>query len=91
LEESAQPGGRTGRLIEIMILKALALHEAGDTAQAMVVLTKSLALAEPEGYIRIFLDEGKPIHKLLKQLNTSELTTSVKNHVNRLLEAFVPA
>ena len=60
LEDTAQSFGRLGRLIEIMILKALALQAVGDAAQADSALTNSLTLAEPEGYLRIFLDEGQP-------------------------------
>jgi LuxR family maltose regulon positive regulatory protein len=88
LEESAHSGGRQGRLIEIMILKALALQAAGDTTQAVVALAKSLTLAEPEGYARIFLDEGEPMLELLEKLRTSKLTPQVKDYVSRLLEAF---
>ena len=65
LEESAQVGGRAGRLIEIILLKALARQAAGDTRQALADLTASLTLAEPEGYVRIFLDEGPPMQRLL--------------------------
>jgi LuxR family maltose regulon positive regulatory protein len=91
LEESAQSGGRTGRLIEIMILKALALQSVGDTAQAVIVLAKILSLAEPEGYIRVFLDEGEPMLKLLNQLETSELTSQVRGYAHRLLGSPFPA
>lgn len=61
LEESARSGGRQGRLIDIMLLKALALQGVGSNAQAGLALTKSLTLAEPSGYVRVFLDEGRPI------------------------------
>ena len=67
-EESAQSGGRQGRLIEILILKAPAMQAAGDTTQAVVTLVKSLTLAEPEGYMWIFLDEGEPMMKMLGRL-----------------------
>jgi LuxR family maltose regulon positive regulatory protein len=67
LEENAQSGGRNGRLIETMILKGLAMQRMGDASQAMSVLTRSLALAEPEGYVRVFLDEGQPMQMLLTQ------------------------
>jgi len=90
LEESAQSGGRMGRLIEIMILKAMALQSVGDTAQAVIALAKSLSLAEPEGYMRVFLDEGEPILKLLKRLGTSELTPRLKDYVSQLLDAGTP-
>ncbi len=65
LEEIAQSDGRMGRLLEIMILKALAMQSMGNTAQADIALTKCLTLAEPEGYLRIFLDEGQPMQMLL--------------------------
>ena len=68
LEESARSCGRQGRLIEIMLLKALALQAVGDTQQAVVSLTKSLILAEPEGYVRIFLDEGQPMQMLTRSV-----------------------
>jgi len=67
LEANAQSGGRTGRLIKILILKALAMQKLGEPAQALAILAKSLALAEPEGYIRVFVDEGSPMQMLLAQ------------------------
>jgi LuxR family maltose regulon positive regulatory protein len=91
LEETARSGGRTGKLIEILILKALAMQAMGDIAQAAIALTKSLSLAEPEGYMRIFLDEGGAMIKLLKQVRTSKLRPQLKGYVNRLLEASIPS
>jgi LuxR family maltose regulon positive regulatory protein len=91
LEESAASGGRMGRVIEILILKASALQKRGDTSRAAIALRKSLTLAEPEGYVRIFLDEGEPMFKLLERLKTSELTPQLKDYVNRLLEASTPS
>jgi len=91
LEETARSGGRMGKLIEILILKALAMQTMGDTAQAAIILTKSLSLAEPEGFMRIFLDEGEPMIRLLKKLRTSKLSSQLSDYVKRLLEAFAPA
>jgi LuxR family maltose regulon positive regulatory protein len=87
LEESAAANGRTGRLLEILVLKALALHRLGETAQALAVLAKSLALAEQEGYIRIFVDEGKPMDELL-QIYSRRVENSLKTYVDNLLNAF---
>ena len=56
-----------GRVIEILLLEALALRETGDIEHAIKVLTKCLTLAKPEGYVRIFLDEGQPMQILLVQ------------------------
>ncbi len=65
LEESARSGGRQGRLINIMLLKALALQALGSNEPAGLALTNSLTLAEPSGYVRVFLDEGQPMRMLL--------------------------
>lgn len=67
LEETARKNQRKGRLIEIEILKALLLQKMGEPSQAEAALTESLALAEPEGYTRLFLDEGQPLRTLLGQ------------------------
>jgi ATP/maltotriose-dependent transcriptional regulator MalT len=91
LEESAAASGRTGRLIEILVLKALALRRLGETAQALAVLAKSLALAEQEGYIRIFVDEGNSMEELL-QIYSKRVGDSLKAYVDKLLNAFkIPA
>ncbi|MGE5251501.1 MAG: LuxR C-terminal-related transcriptional regulator [Bacteroidota bacterium] len=65
LAESARTAGRNGRLIEILVLTALALNGSGKTAEARDNLEAALELAEPEGYMRVFLDEGRPLHELL--------------------------
>jgi len=88
VEEVARSGARKGRLIEILLLKALALQLMGDTIRASVSLMESLALAEPEGYMRIFLDEGEMMAKLLMQLSKTSLSTSNREYVERLLGAF---
>jgi LuxR family maltose regulon positive regulatory protein len=76
--------------IELRILRCLAFLRRGDIESAKADLLHSLFLAEPEGYIRIFLDEGKPISKLLRQLRRSKLTPQLKNYVDQLLEASIP-
>ena len=67
LEKNARLEGRCGRLIEILILKALGMMCVGDKEQAGTALNESLALAEPEGYARIFLDEGSPMQHMIAQ------------------------
>jgi LuxR family maltose regulon positive regulatory protein len=67
LLQAAEEGGRTGSVIEILVLQALA-HEAQDESpSALVSLERALALAEPEGYVRIFVDEGRPMAQLLSE------------------------
>lgn len=54
-------------MIEILVLQALAHHTRGDTSAALDPLQRSLTLAEPEGYVRIFVDEGTPMARLLSE------------------------
>ena len=58
LLKAAEEGGRMGSVIEILVLQALAHQMQGDIPAALVSLERALTLAEPEGYVRIFLDEG---------------------------------
>lgn len=68
LRKSAETAGRLGRVIEIQALQALALHAQGDTAGAMTALERAVSLAEPEGYVRTFVDEDLPMRELLRRL-----------------------
>jgi LuxR family maltose regulon positive regulatory protein len=63
---TAESKGKIGSVIEILILQALAYLEKDDIAQALEAFECALTLAQPEGYLRIFLDEGKPIVALLQ-------------------------
>jgi ATP/maltotriose-dependent transcriptional regulator MalT len=65
LAEATRSGGRFGRLIEILNLRAVALHAAGKISEALLALRDSLDLAEPEGYVRTFLDLEQPMAQLL--------------------------
>ena len=65
LLEAADEGGRMGSLIEILALRALAHEAQGDIPPALVSLERALTLAEPEGYVRVFVDEGMPMAHLL--------------------------
>jgi LuxR family maltose regulon positive regulatory protein len=68
LLRAAEDSGRTGRIIEILNLQALAQQTLGDIDEALNALEQALSLAEPEGYIRLFVDEGRPMAKLLQQV-----------------------
>ena len=65
LAASADAGGRRGRLIEILVLQSLVLHAQGDVDRALTVMERGLSFAEPEGYVRVFVDEGLPVAVLL--------------------------
>ena len=54
-------------MIEILALEALALQAHGDTTAALGTLERALTEAEPEGYVRLFIDEGQPMATLLKE------------------------
>ena len=67
LLQAAEAGERTGSVIEILVLQALAHQAQGDIPAALVPLERALTLAEPEGYVRIFVDEGDAMRHLLRQ------------------------
>ncbi|MCA9956187.1 MAG: hypothetical protein KC434_15770, partial [Anaerolineales bacterium] len=68
LLSAAESGGRTGSASEILVQRALAHEVQGNRASALDTLSRALELAEPAGYVRLFLDEGKPLLTLLKTL-----------------------
>ncbi len=72
LLQAAEEGKRMGSAIEILALLALAHAAQGDIPLALVSLERALTLAEPEGYVRIFLDEGKPMVELLKRVGKNK-------------------
>ena len=84
LLQAAQTGERTGRVIEILIVQALAHQVQGDIPAALISLQQALSLAEPEGYIRIFVDEGPPMAILLEKAAKHGI---VPNYVHQLLAA----
>jgi LuxR family maltose regulon positive regulatory protein len=67
LQNLIEKRGYQRRIIEVLALKALALHQKGELDQALPIIAKAFSLAEPEGYQRIFVDEGEPMSRLLYQ------------------------
>ena len=65
--EAAEPAERVRSMIEILILRALALHAHGDADEALSDLSRAMALAEPGGFVRLFADEGQPMEALLRR------------------------
>src|SRR5207253_2617957 len=65
LEGGAHSEGRTGSLVEIFALQAIALYQLRETAEAFAAIERALALAEPGGYLRTFVDEGDAMQSLL--------------------------
>jgi ATP/maltotriose-dependent transcriptional regulator MalT len=64
--EEATRLGLVWRQCKAHVLQALAYQELGELAQALAALDQALALAEPEGYVRVFADEGQPMATLLR-------------------------
>ena len=77
--------GRIDLTIATQILRALAYQVEGEDAQAMTALGRALSLAEPGGYQRVFLDEGEPMARLLRQAATPAVAPA---YVAKLLAAF---
>lgn len=90
LLEAAAAGGRMGSAIEILVLLSLAHQIAGELPTALARLARALALAEPEGYVRIFVDEGPAMVALL-QAQSAEPGAQrdlLQPYRSRLLAAF---
>ncbi|HEX4205879.1 MAG TPA: LuxR C-terminal-related transcriptional regulator [Ktedonobacteraceae bacterium] len=77
-----------GRRIEIQMLRALALLAQGKTRQALATLGPILAQAEPEGYLRLFADEGEVMAHLLAQM--APFTTASPAYLQRIQAAIAP-
>jgi LuxR family maltose regulon positive regulatory protein len=84
LLDSAARQGRTGSVIEIQALRALALAALGDDASASRALGEAVMLARPAGYVRVFADEGEPMRALVAQLSA---TRSGEQHAGRPIDA----
>ena len=74
LHAAAAAQDRAGSLIEIGALRALALAAGGDEASAVAALAGALALACPQGHVRVFADEGRPMAVLLGRLIAAQRT-----------------
>jgi len=85
LRTAAQTGGRIGSVIEIMILQSLAQQAKGNTRGALDHLVQALVLAEPEGYLRVFMDYGTRMRDLLRHATARGLAGE---YTRRVLAAF---
>jgi LuxR family maltose regulon positive regulatory protein len=83
--------GQMKRVIEFLILQARALSDLGRAEEALEVLGRALAMAEPEGYLRLFLDEGEPMAGLLYKAMQAEITPQYTAHILAAFESQVRA
>ncbi|MBI5966037.1 MAG: tetratricopeptide repeat protein [Chloroflexi bacterium] len=85
LLKAAEERGGKGSMIEILVLQALAYHAQGDLPAALLPLQYALALAEPQGYIRMFLDEGSSMRQLLREASARKI---MPDYTDKLLATF---
>lgn len=87
LQQAAVSGGRLGNLIEIGLLQALTYQALGDLPAALDALARALEVAEPEGYVQLFVDEGPEMARLLTAASAQGIMPA---YVDKLLAAFGP-
>jgi ATP/maltotriose-dependent transcriptional regulator MalT len=98
LDALAKSQRRTQSLIQIRAVLSLALQSTGDHRSALAMLADALALARPEGYVRVFADEGAPMAALLRSLiaarrrrRVAAVSRPAREHLARVVQAFRPA
>ncbi len=96
LLQAAEAQKRRGSVLDILLVQALAYEAQGNRPQALASLEHALSLAEPEGYVRIFVDEGKPMRMLIADFRLSiekQMSSSAHaqfGYTGKLLVAFAP-
>jgi LuxR family transcriptional regulator, maltose regulon positive regulatory protein len=90
LQPIVEAGTRKTGLIELLALRALALQAQAKSAESVAALERALTLAEPEGYIRIFVDEGQPMRLLIAEcrMQIEKRGGALKSYVDKLLTTF---
>jgi LuxR family maltose regulon positive regulatory protein len=89
VQKTAEIGERNGRLMEVNLLQAIILKQQGDNAAAQEAFAQALALAEPENFVLLFLEEGDEVASLLQAfLNTANQPDHLKAYAQKLLESF---
>jgi LuxR family maltose regulon positive regulatory protein len=84
LQQEAEKTGAWKRVILASVLQAIALQAQGKDKEALAALARALALAEPEGYVRTFIDEGALMDRLLRQAVTQGISV---DYAGKLLAA----
>jgi LuxR family maltose regulon positive regulatory protein len=94
LRSLAERQGRVGSVLEVDALRAVAIAAGGDATSALAALSEALALAQPEGYVRVFVDEGVEMSALLVRLVAAKRDDEAwaeparLAYVGRLMRAF---
>ena len=87
LLQAAEAQKRRGSALDILLVQALAHEAQGNRPQALAALERALALAEPEGYVRIFVDEGEAMRLLIEKQSRNR-DYPLSDYVDKLLAAF---
>jgi LuxR family maltose regulon positive regulatory protein len=96
LLKAAEAQRRIGSVIEILVAQALAHQVQGNLPLALASLERALFLAQPEGYVRLFVDEGEPMRMLIADFRPSiekQMSSSAHaqlGYTGKLLAAFAP-
>jgi LuxR family maltose regulon positive regulatory protein len=85
----AETAGRVERSIELLVLQALARQAEQDVSGALTSLEQALALAEPGGYVRLFVNEGEPMRGLLQRIKAGG--DRMNKYTNQLLATWSEA
>ncbi len=85
LLQIAELSGWNYFVIYLLVIKALAWQLQGNEVQTMIALARALSLAEPEGYVRVFVEQGPPMVELLRQAASRAIAV---DYVSKLLAAF---
>ncbi len=89
MRSTAERSGAGRYLIEIMILASQIQDVLGETDKALSTLEKALALAEPEAFIRVFVNEGEPVRRLLCELKKQKSSVPYAQKVLLSMDAQV--
>ncbi len=89
LLQAAEAQKRRGSALDILLVQALAHEAQGNRPQALAALKRALSLAEPEGYVRIFVDEGE-VMRLLIEKQSRNRDHPLSGYADKLLAAFTP-
>jgi LuxR family maltose regulon positive regulatory protein len=87
LLRAAEDGNRKGSAIEILVLLAMAYETQNRTDDALQTLEKAFVLGEPEGYLRVFADEGQDLTAILREARNRDIFPKYTEKVLHAIEA----
>jgi LuxR family maltose regulon positive regulatory protein len=85
LQPEADTAPWDGKQLKIMALQSIALFDQGKKSEAVRLMGKVLTLTEPEGFVRIFVDEGLPMYRLLSETAAQGI---MPDYIGRLVAVF---